>query len=119
MSKPADRIPELIRDWSDIASQVLAESGLVAPEEAQQLGMRVARSICEEYAGLQFYVPVGFAMRTSERDQAIYRASEQGMLPEALARQHKLGLQQIYRIIRRVRAVQIAERQQQLFDPAS
>ena len=44
MAKPADRIPELIRDWSEIASDVLAEQG-VGGDQASELGTANAAAL--------------------------------------------------------------------------
>lgn len=114
MAKPADRIPELIRDWSEIASDVLAEQG-VGGDQASELGTRIVRRICDAYAGQQFYLPIWTVQRITERDRAIAAAAAKGQDIDALAREHGLHLTTIYAIIRRVTAADVAGRQQPLF----
>lgn len=116
MPKPADRIPELIRDWSEIAGDALAEQGVVAGDRAGELGMMIVRRICDAYAGQQFYLPIWTAQRISERDRAIAAAAASGTDIDALAQQHKLHATTVYAIIRRVTAAEINSRQQPLFD---
>jgi len=115
MSKPADRIPELIRDWSEIVSDALVEQG-VAGEKAQTLGTLIVRRLCDAYAGQQFYLPIWTAQRISERDQAIATAAAAGRDIDALAQQYGLHATTIYAIIRRAGAIEIASRQRPLFD---
>ena len=114
MAKPADRIPELIRDWSEIVSDTLAEQGMPAAQ-AGDLGTQIVRRLCDAYAGQQFYLPIWTAQRISERDQAIAAAAAAGADIDALAHQHGLHATTIYAIIRRVGAVDVARRQPSLF----
>ncbi|WP_430391111.1 Mor transcription activator family protein [Dyella sp. 20L07] len=113
MTKPAERIPELIREWSEIAGDALAS--VLPQEEAERLGGKVALAICEAYAGLQFYIPVNYAHKVTERERAIYREANAGVAPEALSRRYGQSLAHIYRVIRRVRAIDIASRQSDMF----
>lgn len=115
MSKPADRIPELIRDWSEIVSDALTEQG-VAGERADELGMMIVRRICDAYAGQQFYLPIWTAQRISERDRAIADAAAAGQDIDALASKHQLHATTIYAIIRRVGAAELTSRQARMFE---
>ncbi|HEY4145212.1 Mor transcription activator family protein [Pinirhizobacter sp.] len=114
MGKPASRIPELIRDWAEIAAEVLADSG-VGKERSQELGLQVVRRVCEAYAGQQFYMPVWLAMRITERDRKIATEVASGRSPDAVAKTYQLHLTTVYAICRRVAAAELAERQQTLF----
>lgn len=114
MSKPADRIPELIHDWSLIISETLVEQGMDG-ERAGEVGVQIVRRLCDAYAGQQFYLPIWTAQRISERDRTIATAAERGADIDALAKLHKLHTTTIYAIIRRVAAAETASRQRPLF----
>jgi Mor family transcriptional regulator len=115
MGKPAARVPELIREWTEIASDELREAGVAAGEE-DAIALRVVRAICDAYAGLPFYLPVWTAQRIIERDRLIATAIDNGADVAYIARKHGLHLTTVYAIVRRVKAVDIASRQKQLFD---
>jgi Mor family transcriptional regulator len=114
MGKPADHIPELIREWSEIASTVLVEHGL-DDDQAAKLGGLVVRGICNEYAGQQFYLPVWLVQKISERDQTVAQEAARGVTINDIAARHKLTVPTVYAIIRRVAAAEIAQRQRPLF----
>ncbi|URX63295.1 hypothetical protein KR767_04280 [Luteibacter anthropi] len=114
MGKPATRIPELIRDWKEIAAEALVDAGM-PQERAQEVALQVVRRLCEAYAGQQFYMPVWLSMRITERDRKIAAEVAAGRSPDAVAKAYSLHLTTIYAICRRVAAAELAERQQTLF----
>lgn len=113
-TKPADRVPELIRDWSEIvADTVRAELGL-ADIDAARVGALAVQAITNAYGGMQFYIPQDYARQLTKRDQQIYQRST-GRNFEDLAREYELSVTAVRRIVARCHALDIASRNGDLF----
>lgn len=115
--KPADRVPELIRDWSEIVADTLRVELELADADAARVGALAVQAITNAYGGMQFYIPQDYARRLTKRDQAIYERSNSRNLEE-LAREHDLSVTAVRRIIARCHAYDLATRNGNLFPDA-
>jgi|GEM_PF-1570437 len=117
MSSSTERLATFMVDLADISARVIVDKLKVAPELAVDVGLQIATELCDDYRGQPFYVPAGFAVRISERDQAMhaaYVASHRDIV--ATARQFDVTVKTAYQRIRMVEAADYARRQGALFD---
>jgi len=84
---------------------------------AQHLAMTGVLALAELMGGENWYFPSAAALREELRDIEIYRRFN-GCNLEALAREYRVTLRQMYRIISKQRAAANARRQGQLFEAA-
>jgi Mor family transcriptional regulator len=105
--------PELLRDLADIVSQHAAEAGL-DPARAAALGRSTADGVCELWQGQMVTIPKA-AMYTVRTRWAQIEAEFTGRNHAELARRYAMGVKQIYRILKYMRAWR-RERGGDLFD---
>ena len=119
MSRNGDLVAALIKDFSDITAEVLERTLHLPAEQAAELGLQVAVAVCREHAGLTVYIPQGVLQQLDERDQALYTQYQRnGRNAAALAQEHGLSVQTVYRRLRLVEAQERARRQGSLFPAA-
>lgn len=111
-----DRVASFTRELAEVASRVLQRQLKVPAGQADELGLQIASQICDEYGGQLIYVPTGFALRISQRDEdlhAYYVAHQRDIA--ATAKQFEVTVKTAYQRIRMVEAAQYALRQGSLF----
>lgn len=93
-------------------------------EKAREVAMRIAQSICFQYARQIMYVPANLELKLSARDEEIWREYGQDgpdgarkYTPERLAQlaaKHELTMGHLYCIVRQMQRREIASRQGRL-----
>ncbi|XXQ69003.1 Mor transcription activator family protein [Neisseriaceae bacterium B1] len=109
------RIPELIADLEAQACACLLSVAPVDKPTALQISKQLARHITANWGGQLVYFPKNVGGELDERDQQIY-AEFNGENHQQLAKKYDLAVQQVYKIIKRVRADEMAKRQMNLLD---
>lgn len=111
----ADQAPEILTDLACRVSDV-AKKGLdISDEDARQLGIEVAILIAKEWGGANIYVPSNLKVNIATRDMKLYQAFN-GHNHNELAREYKISVVWVYKIIKRVRQQLQDKQQQRLFD---
>ena len=103
-------VPELLTDLASHASAIAAEMLGLPSDTAEHLGIEVARKMADHWGGQHIYIPKGVSMIASERDIRIYDEFN-GRNHAELSRKYHLSTIWIYKIIRTIRAQEIARRQ--------
>ena len=117
MSVNLDRVAAFARELADIVTRVVRDEVEVSDARAAEIGMTSAQKVCDEFAGQLIYVPMGFAVRISERDQAMYAEYlDNGRDAAAIAKKFGVSVQTAYKRIRLVEAAAYADAQGALFD---
>lgn len=107
MGNQADpKFPEVMLDLYRVVEQCLVDRIGLSRNEAKDAATVVATEVWNQYAGLQLYVPVGRAIRISERDRELVEAFRRGRPKDELVREYGLSNASFYAILRRVRAVE-------------
>jgi len=112
---PAHKIPELLTDLATHACEVAGQMLGIPRDAAEHLGIEVARKMADHWGGQHIYIPKGVSMIASQRDRVIFDEFN-GHNHAELARKYHLSMIWIYKIIRTVRAQEVARRQGGLFD---
>jgi len=105
--------PEFLADIADAAAQTLRETAGMEAERADYLGYHIMRAIAERVGGAQVYIPKVDSIERCARDVAIWQAFR-GDNHRELARCYGVTEIHIYRIVKRMRALDLAERQHRL-----
>lgn len=108
MNAPS-KLPELVRDWIRLSAQELV--GLV--EDPNGVAERIVRSIVDEYGSQQFYLP-GNWHRRAELARKIY-AEFNGSNQTELIKKYKRSGPTLYRLIQFGKALELRDRQGDLF----
>lgn len=117
MSKAEDfrsKGPELLSDLAAHTATTLVELLKIDPEQANQAGMELANRMAGVWGGQNIYFPMGLSYKLSQRDLEIF-SKFNGTNHSELAREYHCSLQWIYKIVKTVRADELARRQGGLF----
>lgn len=106
-------VPPLLGEMADAAARVAREVAGMDAEQADYLGYHVMRAIAELCGGTQVYIPKADSIERCTRDEAIWRDFRGGNVRE-LAQRYRVTEVHIYRILKRMRALDIERRQGQL-----
>lgn len=112
-----DRVTGFARELAEVVAHEVQAAIDVPPERAAEIGLRCAQRACDEFAGQILYVPLGMALRISERDRTmydIYRSN--GRDVAAVAKEFGLSIQTAYKRIALVEAAEYCARQGALFN---
>lgn len=109
--------PELLADLAERAAGILRAEGL-APDRAQAVGFQVAEAVRQHWGGQLIYVPVGAHYETGQRDLEMWRDFN-GCNHEALVRQYNVTIVHVYRVVKKMRRLQRARDQRDLFAAAA
>jgi Mor family transcriptional regulator len=109
--------PELLLDLAQHIANALTELAGMDQDQAEQLGREIADRMAAHWGGQNIYFPMGLSFRLSQRDRAIYHEFN-GHNHSDLARKYRVSLQWIYKIVKAVRAEEIAQRQGDMFAAA-
>lgn len=112
--KPADLIPELLKEWAEIAARILVDDAGLSRNESADLGQKIALAIAEECAGSNLYIPVAYAHKIAARDRQIYDAYN-GRNRDEVCQRFGITVHTFYRAKRRVEAVDGPSRNLPLF----
>lgn len=82
--------------------------------QARQLASNVATEIARDFGGAVLYIPKGILLPLSGRDWQIWQEFN-GKNHNELALKHKVSVQWVYKIIKRVQQEEVAKRQGSLF----
>ena len=106
--------PELLVDLANTVAVAMVELLELDKERAEHVGNEVANRMTVHWGGQLIYFPIGTAIKLSARDMAIYNKFN-GQNHSDLAREFGVSLQWIYRIVKTMRAADLASRQGGLF----
>ncbi|NYT80921.1 DNA-binding protein [Alcaligenaceae bacterium] len=107
--------PELLRDLADQVKDVLMKYGEEREERAELLGVEVAERISKNWGGMNIYMPLGVVMQRHRKAIEIWNDFD-GSNVDQVARKHGVSIQWVYKIIKEMRAEELARRQRDLFD---
>lgn len=109
VGKQADpKFPEVMLDLFRFTEACLVDQIGLSRNEARDAAKTIADQFWNEYAGFQVYIPVGRAIRVSERDRALVAAYRAGKPKDELLREYDISNATFYIILRRVDAVDAA-----------
>ena len=106
-------VPPFLADIADAAAHTLREVAGMEAEQADYLGYHIMRTIAERVGGAQVYIPKVDSIERCARDVAIWR-DFRGHNTKELARRYGVTEIHVYRIVKRMRALDLAKRQQKL-----
>jgi len=105
--------PGFLAEIADAAARTLRDVAGMEGEQADYLGYHVMRAIAEQVGGAQVYIPKADSIARCARDEAIWR-DFRGANHRELARLYGVTEIHIYRIVKRMRALDLAGRQSRL-----
>jgi Mor family transcriptional regulator len=121
MNSPNDAFrskgPELLSDLAAHVAATLIDFLGTDKDQADQVGMELANRMAGVWGGQNIYFPMGLSYKLSQRDLEIY-SKFTGNNHSDLAREYHCSLQWIYKIVKTMRAEELARRQGGLFDDA-
>jgi len=94
---------ELLQDLADQAADAARKMLGASSRAAADFGKELAFHMAENWGGQSVYIPMDLAGRRSERNEQIYKKFN-GANAAGLAREYKISVQMIYRIIKAERA---------------
>jgi len=103
------RWPEAMRQIYDILKYELRDTDLDSAIALSQLS-----AICDAFGGMQFYLPRGQRLAKELKHFKIWDEFNGNNVQE-LAQKYKLSMQQVYRVIAKMRQHETNKRQPQLF----
>jgi Mor family transcriptional regulator len=106
--------PELLVDLAQNVAGALIDLAGIEADIAEQLGREIADRMAGHWGGQNIYFPMGLSYKLSKRDQQIFTEFN-GLNHSELARKYHVSLQWIYKIVKAVRADEIAKRQGDMF----
>jgi Mor family transcriptional regulator len=116
MSANLDRVATFLRDLADILTRAARAEFGVAPDRAAEFGLSTAQKACDEFRGQLIYVPIGLALRISERDQAMFEEyCRNGRDAAAVAKKFDVSVPTAYKRVKIVETALFNERQGGLF----
>lgn len=104
---------ELLTDVADQISVILKEYN-VDPVKAEQAGAAVSNHLAEHWGGQLITFPKDHLYKITQRDLQIFQEVDAHNIHE-VARKYNLTTNAIYRVIKRIRRLAVAERQPDLF----
>ena len=105
-----NKSPELLADLAIQCAAVIHEQLGIEASMAEEIGRATAERMSFIWGGQNIYFPKGLIYQLSIRDRQIFEEFN-GKNHADLARKHKVSLQWIYKLIKAVRAEEIAKRQ--------
>lgn len=105
---------ELINHMVSVGRALMVERLGVDEEVATELARDYAHELATHFGGQLFYFPMDLAFTLSKRDREIFERFN-GHNHEALAREYRLSVQHIYKVVEQVRREETARRQGKLF----
>ncbi|MFT8276000.1 Mor transcription activator family protein [Kerstersia gyiorum] len=110
--------PELLQDLADKVKVVLTNYGDIQDDVAEALGVEVAEVMAKSWGGMNIYVPLGIVVRRHRKALEIWQDFKGDNVDE-VARKHGVSTQWVYKVIKVMRAEELARRQPGLFDAVS
>jgi Mor family transcriptional regulator len=107
--KSKNRAPEFLADLLDHTKAILIKHGM-SDNMAEQVSREVSSQMQSVWGGQQIYFAYGLRASLSERDQKIYDEFC-GDNHAELARKFQVSVQWVYKIVKHVRAEDMARRQ--------
>jgi Mor family transcriptional regulator len=108
-----DRCTPFLAEIADHAADVLQHDLGLEPERAEHGGYLIMRRIAEAVGGASVYIPTADSIGRHERDEAIWREFRGDNVQE-LARKYGVTTIHLYRLVKRMRALEQARRQRTL-----
>lgn len=106
--------PELLVDLAHTISVALSELIELDKERGDHVGQEVANRMAGNWGGQLIYFPIGTSIKLCARDLAIWNDFN-GNNHSDLARKYGVSLQWIYKIVKAMRAADLASRQGDMF----
>jgi Mor family transcriptional regulator len=103
---------EFLGELGGVVAKLLRDRTELPADTANEIGTQAAALMARQWAGVQLYFPMGFVI--DERDWQIYKEFTGDNITE-LARKYRVSEVWIYRIIKRMRQIDISRRQPDLF----
>ena len=105
---------ELLEDLAKQTSRILQEVLAIDSEAGNHVGQEVANYMAINWGGQNVYIPKGVSIMVSKRHLEIY-ADFNGHNHAELSRKYGFSMPWIYRVVKLVRAEEVARRQGRLF----
>ena len=107
---------ELITDFIDKATRLLAEKAGLDAAASKEIATDLADSLRADWGGQLIYFPKGISIDVSKQHLEMY--NEWDGTPDhlaQLAQQYNISVQWAYKVVKSVRASEVARRQHNLF----
>ena len=105
---------ELLSDVAEHTTLILKQHG-IETDVADQAGCSISNHLAEHWGGQVVSIPKDYLYKLSQRDQIIYEEFTGGTNHSALSRKYDVSVRAIYKIITRVRKIEVDKRQIQMF----
>ncbi|PCJ88570.1 MAG: hypothetical protein COA54_02300 [Thiotrichaceae bacterium] len=107
--------PELLDDFTEKCTDILQEEDVgLDPEKAKMAAQKIARYIKNDWGGQQIYFPKCAEDQLSERDKELWNKFD-GTNQAELAHDFGVSLAWVYKIVKYMRASEIADKQTDAF----
>lgn len=103
------RWPETLREMYDLLKHQLEQEGVDSKVAIKLLG-----GICENFGGMQFYLPRGHHLETMITHLSIWNEFTGDNVVQ-LSRKYEVSMQHVYRVIAKMRQREIKKHQPDLF----
>ncbi len=105
---------DVLVDLAEQAAVLLRNKAGLDQDQAEDIGREIALAMSNHWGGQLIYFAIGRFLGLSERDYEIFDKFT-GENHAELAREYKLSVQHIYRVVKAVKAAEMAKRQGGLF----
>lgn len=109
------KYPQLLADLATHVAKFLEERLGIPQTDAEAAGFNTAEHVRELWGGQMLYIPEGVSFETRKRYEEIWGKFD-GKNVSELAVEYGLSVQQLYKIIRIMRAESVRKNQHKLFD---
>lgn len=102
--------------WPEAMRQIycIFKDELVKNETDPKLAVVLLHRICKEFGGVQLYLPRGRQLESEIMNLSIWREFN-GANVEDLSRKYDKSMQHIYRVVAKMRKIEVQNRQPNLF----
>lgn len=109
-----ERLPELVTDLHDQITDALRAATKIDRPAARAVAEKVVGHLTDHLGGQLIYIPKNLAAQIGKRDSEIWNKFD-GRNQASLAKEYKLSLNQIYKILKRVQSQITAKNQMDMF----
>ncbi|MBK6402082.1 MAG: transcriptional regulator [Rhodocyclaceae bacterium] len=108
---------ELLADLASKVTHLLVSKAALTEGDADLIGIEVAEAIAQDWGGQVTYIPKNFIFEVNRKHLEIY-GKFNGRNHGELAAEYRIAVQTVYKIVARIKARLVADRQPDMFSEA-